>query len=182
MSLYHIFETDRLLLKPTSEEDAEFILTLVNSPKWLQFIGDRNVKTRTEAIDYIRSRMLPQLERLGFSNYTVIRKSDMHPVGTCGLYDREGLEGIDIGFAFLPEFEGFGYATEASHRLLHAAFDIFGIHEIKAITTKENISSRKLLEKLGMTCTGTTLLPNDRDELLVYIIHRHDHFRVNDNN
>ncbi len=117
MKSYKSFETDRLILKPTSIEDAAFILTLLNTPKWLKFIGDRKVRTLSEAKDYITIKMLPQLQRLGFSNYTVIRKSDHKRVGTCGLFDREGLEGIDIGFALLPDCEQKGYAYEAANEL-----------------------------------------------------------------
>lgn len=162
--------TERLILRPTSEEDAEFIFELLNSPKWLKYIGDRNIKSVESAKEYIKTKMLPQLKRLGFSNYTLIRRSDNIKIGTCGLYDREGLEGIDIGFAFLPEYEKKGYAFESANKLKNVAFDEFGINEIIAITTKDNISSQKLLEKLGLKLNGTTKLPNDDEELLFYKI------------
>jgi RimJ/RimL family protein N-acetyltransferase len=165
---YHRFETERLLLRAMLTEDADFLLELLNSPKWIQYIGDRNVKTLEEAAEYIRSRMYPQLERLGFSNYMVIRKSDGKKMGSCGLYDREGLEGIDIGFAFLPEYEGFGYAFEAASTLKNAAFELFGLKSISAITTKDNFSSQKLLEKLGLVLMGTAIIEGDEEELLLY--------------
>ncbi|WP_018476558.1 GNAT family N-acetyltransferase [Pontibacter roseus] len=170
MSPYKSFETERLLLKPTSEEDAPFLLGLLNTPKWLQYIGDRNVKSVEDAQVYIRNRMTPQLERLGFSNYTIIRKSDGVKVGVCGLYDREGLEGIDIGFAFLPEHEGKGYAFEAASEIKRAGVEEFGIGQIRAITAKDNIASQKLLEKLGLRYSKMVQLPNDNEELMLYEI------------
>lgn len=100
MSQYRIFETERLILKPTSEEDAAFIFELLNTPKWIKYIGDRNIKTIENARDYIEAKILPQLKRLGYSNYTLISKLDNCKIGTCGLYDRDGLIGVDIGFAF----------------------------------------------------------------------------------
>lgn len=166
------FETERLLLKATSIEDALFILELMNSPKWIKNIGDRNVRTEEEAIAYIKTKMLPQQERLGFSNYTVIRKSDGIKMGTCGLYDREGLEGFDIGFAFLPRYEKQGYAFEASNTLKELAFSKFDINEINAITIKDNLSSQKLLERLGLKLIGPVRLQNDEEELLLYKIRR----------
>ena len=169
---YKTFETERLLLRPTSEQDSEFILELMNTPKWLQFIGDRNVMSNEDAKAYIQEKMIPQLERLGYANYTVIIKDSDQKIGTCGLYDREGLEGIDIGFAFLPQYEKKGYAFEASNRVKEAAFHEFEIESISAITAKDNISSQMLLEKLGLQCTGTTRLPDDPEELLLYRIHR----------
>lgn len=166
------FETERLLLKATSIEDALFILELMNSPKWIKNIGDRNVRTEEEAIAYIKTKMLPQQERLGFSNYTVIRKSDGIKMGTCGLYDREGLEGFDIGFALLPQYEKQGYAFEASNTLKELAFAKFDINEINAITIKDNLSSQKLLERLGLKLIGPVRLKNDEEELLLYKIRR----------
>ncbi|MFT5167511.1 MAG: ribosomal-protein-alanine N-acetyltransferase [Saprospiraceae bacterium] len=170
MTEYKNYETERLILNPTSEEDAELILALFNTPKWLKYIGDRNVKTLESAKKHIEDKILPQQRRLGFSNYTLIRKEDNSKIGTCGLYDREGMEGIDIGFAFLPEYEKKGYAFEAASKLVHVAFHELGIRELKAITLKENISSRKLLEKLGLQLIGTTQLPADKEELLLYKI------------
>jgi RimJ/RimL family protein N-acetyltransferase len=134
----------------------------------MQYIGDRDVKTVEDAVNYIKTRMLSQLERLGYANYTLVRKEDKQKIGTCGLFDREGLEGIDIGFAFLPAYEKKGYAFEAASRIKEAAFDEFGIKMISAITTKDNLSSQRLLEKLGLKLTGTTQLPDDDEELLVY--------------
>ena len=167
---YKTYETERLCLRPTQEEDAAFILELLNTPKWIQFIGDRNVHTEEDAANYIKERMLPQLQRLGFSNYTVILKSDGTKIGTCGLYDREGLEGIDIGFAFLPAFEGQGFGYESSIKMKELAFNELAITTIRAVTSKGNTASQKLLEKLGLVRTGTTRLPDEDKELFVYQI------------
>jgi len=169
---YKTFETARLLLRPTSVEDAAFIYELLNTPSWLKYIGDRNVHSPEQAEVYIKEKMIPQLEKLGYANYTVIRKEDHEKIGSCGLYDREGLEGIDIGFAFLPAYERKGYALEASERIRDAAFKEFGITSISAITSKDNIASQNLLEKLGLNCTGTTVLPNDDEELLMYTLEK----------
>ena len=70
------FETERLLLRPSGLQDAAFILELLNMPKFLQNIGDRKVRTIQDAKNYIAEKMLPQLQRLGYGNFTVIRKSD----------------------------------------------------------------------------------------------------------
>lgn len=105
MGAHKEFETERLFLRPTSDADAKFIFALMNNPTWIQHIGDRNITSFESAKDYILSRMLPQLGKLGYGNYTITRKTDNLKIGSCGLYDREGLDGIDIGFALLPEFE-----------------------------------------------------------------------------
>lgn len=172
---YKKFETERLYINSTSEQDDTFIFKLLNTPKWIEFIGDRNIQNKEEARNYIREKMTPQLERLGYSNYTLVRKSDGEKIGTCGLYDRDGLDGIDIGFAFLPEYERKGYAFEAANRMKKAAFEEFGLDKINAITAKNNSSSQKLLEKLGLKLRGITQLPNSSEELLLYYLNKTDY-------
>ena len=162
------FSTERLDLVPTSEQDAALVLAMLNSPKFIQFVGDREVRTEEAARDYINNKMVPQLTRLGYSNYTLLRKTDGEKLGCCGLYDREGLEGVDLGFALLPQFEGHGYAYEASVELIRAAKEDFGITVIKGITSKEHYVSQKLLQKLGMNQSGTVTLPDEDEELYVF--------------
>lgn len=165
---YPILETERLILKPTQPEDASFLLALLNSPKWLEHIGNRNVTTEAEAEQYIQVRMLPQLERLGYSNNTVILKETGAKMGVCGIYHREGVEGVDIGFAFLPDFEKKGYAYESATILIHTAFTQYGITQLNAMTTHTNIESQKLLEKLGFQYVENIFIPNDEEELRRY--------------
>lgn len=161
-------ETVRLYLKAVDIEDAPFILELLNTPKWIRFVGDRNVKDLASATEYIENRMLPQMEACGFGNYLLVRKEDGAKMGTCGLYKREGLDGVDIGFAMLPNFEGKGYSTEAATKLKQLAKTEFQLEKLNGITLPENIASRKLLEKLGLKLEGTIRLPNDVEDLLLY--------------
>jgi RimJ/RimL family protein N-acetyltransferase len=170
MKKYAHFETERLVLQPTTEEDAGFILELLNSPKWLEYIGDRKVYTEEDAKQYIKNKISPQLEKLGFANYTLIRKSDGLKIGSCGLYDREGVEGIDIGFALLPAFEGLGYGFESASKVLEIGKTKFNIDRFSAITTKNNLASQRLIEKLGLRYIKTVRIPNDEEELLLYRI------------
>tara|TARA_R110002050_G_scaffold176775_1_gene309777 strand:+ start:41595 stop:42167 length:573 start_codon:yes stop_codon:yes gene_type:complete len=168
MSNYKSFETERLVIRPMVVTDATFFLKLVNSPKWIQYIGDRNVHSLKDAQDYIQIKMIPQLERLGFGNNCVVRKQDGVIIGSCGLYDRDGLEGIDIGYAFLPEFEGAGYAFESVSKLKEMAFDEFSISVLNAITLPENEASKKLLIKLGFEFQKMVQIPNDPEKLMLF--------------
>ena len=165
---YQSFETERLFLKPFAVTDAAFLVTLLNSPKWLQYIGDRNVHTEEEAVEYINVKKITQLDRLGYGNNLVIRKEDNMPMGACGLYERPGLPMIDIGFAFLPAFEGKGYGYEAASRLLQAGKEDFGMQKICAITVKENLASQKLLHKLGLQFIKNLLVEGFKEEVMYY--------------
>ena len=141
-------ETERLYLKPTDKKDAAFILNLVNTPTWIKYIGDKNVNSKKDAEDYIEEKYLKQQERIGFSNFTVILKSNCKKIGVCGLYDRKGIEGLDVGFALLPKYEGQGFAFESATKIIEMGRAHLGIQKIKAITTKDNISSQRLLENV----------------------------------
>jgi ribosomal-protein-alanine N-acetyltransferase len=165
-----IFETERLILKPTNIADADFIRILYNSPKWIEFIGDRKLNTVQDAENYIETKMIPQMVSLGFGNYTIIRKSDAEKIGSCGLYDREGVNGIDIGFALLPEFEKQGYAFESVFYLKEIAFTEFKLNQISGITSKKNKSSQDLLMKIGLKFEENIVLPNETEEILLYTL------------
>ncbi|CAM1358631.1 GNAT family N-acetyltransferase [Tenacibaculum xiamenense] len=172
MKSYPILDTERLTLKLTDLDDASFVLELLNTPKWKQYIGDRNVHNLEDATQYIKERMLPQSERLGYGNYIVIRKEDGVKIGSCGLYDREGVEGVDVGFAFLPGYEGKGYAYEASQKIMEMAFTDFGISKVSGVTVKENVASQGLLKKLGLTFKKYVNLPNDDEELMLFSVQK----------
>ena len=161
-------ETERLILKPITTDDAEFLFELYNSPRFLEFIGDRNIKNIEAAAEYIETRFLPQLERLGYGNYVIIRKSDNQKLGAVGVYEREGLDVQDIGFSFLPQFEGQGFGYEAASHLLETVFWDFKVRKISAITSKVNVASQNLIKKLGLKYIKNVLLPGDDEELLYF--------------
>ena len=168
MNEYLSFETERLIIKPTCKADAPFIFELFNTPKWIEHIGDRNIHSIKDAEEYIKKKITPQLKKLGYSNYTVVRKSDGIKIGTCGLFDRDGLDEIDIGFAFLPQYENKGYAFESANKIKQIALQHFNINQLSAITTKKNIASQKLLVKLGFLYIKIVRIPNDDEDLLLY--------------
>ena len=164
--------TDRLNLKLASMEDAPFFLELYNTPTFIQFIGDKNLRSLEDARSYVQNRFLPQIERLGYGNYLIIRKEDGAKIGSVGIFEREGLDVQDIGFSFLEEFQGKGYGYKAASKLLETAFTDFGCSKISAITSKENIASQSLIQKLGLKYLKTVQLPDDPEELLYYEIEK----------
>lgn len=169
------YETERLILKSVDEKDAPLIYELLNSPKFLKFVGDRKVRSEAEALVYIKERMFPQFEKLGFSNFIVIRKSDGVKMGTCGLFKREGLSAVDVGFAYLPAFEGKGYGYEAANKMIALGFFEFNIALISAIVDPTNVPSNGLIKKLGMRFIKTLKLPNDETLLNYYEINKEEY-------
>src|SRR5688572_21540231 len=114
----YFLETQRLGLREFTRDDAVFIVELLNTPGWLQFIGDRNVKTKEQAIIYLENGPLKSYKENGFGSWMVELKEDKTPIGMCGILRRESLENPDIGFAFLPEYTGKGYAFEIASATL----------------------------------------------------------------
>ncbi|MFK8013101.1 MAG: GNAT family N-acetyltransferase [Marinicellaceae bacterium] len=166
--MIQIIETDRLILRSTIIEDAEFVLELLNTPKWIEYIGDRNVRSLDDAKQYIVHKILPQYKKLGYGNFTVIRKLDNKKIGSCGLFDREGLKGVDMGFGFLPECEHNGYGYESANKVKQLAKENYNLKQINAITSQHNTSSQKLLKKLGLTYLRLITLPDSNEELMLY--------------
>lgn len=164
----NFYETERLILRPMNLEDAEFIFELYNSPKFIQYIGDRGIKTVMDAENYIKNRFLPQFEKLGYGNYLMMTKEGNHKIGGVGIFEREGLDVVDIGFSLLNEFEGKGYAYEAAVKVKSVGMNDFGLQKISAITTKNNFSSQKLIEKLGLKFQKYVTIPGDSEELMYF--------------
>lgn len=159
-------ETDRLLLRQYVLNDSPFIYKLMNSEGWLKNIGDRKIKTIEDAEAYMQKFYLSSYEKNGFRPFLVSLK-DGTPIGSAGLYKRDNLDHPDIGFAFLREFGNQGYANEASKAVMEFASENLSLKTLLAITLETNLSSIKLLKKLGLSEIGTYVY-EDGEELLLF--------------
>ncbi len=163
-----ILETERLQLRNLTLEDAPFIIRLVNSPAWLKYIGDRNIKTLLEAKNYILSGPIHNYITKGYGFQLVETKHDNQPIGLCGLVKRDHLEHDDLGFAFLPEFEGKGYAFEAATASVEFAQTRLNLPSLLAITTMDNTRSIQLLKRLNFLDSGEVKMPNEEKPLFLF--------------
>jgi RimJ/RimL family protein N-acetyltransferase len=144
-----VLETERLVLRRIDVDDAPFILRLLNEPSFLRFIGDKGVRNLDDARAYIVSGPLDMYARFGHGLY-LVKLRDGTSIGMCGLIRRATLADADIGFAFLPEFWGRGYAYEAARAVLDYGARALGLTRIVAIASQDNLASAKLLGKLGL--------------------------------
>jgi RimJ/RimL family protein N-acetyltransferase len=165
-----ILDTDRLILRELSLEDAPFILELVNEPSWLRFIGDRGVRDLAGARAYLQNGPIAMYARHGFGLYRVELKEDGTPMGMCGLIKREGLPDADIGFAFFPRFWGRGYAQEAALAVLSYGRTKLGLKRILAIVNPDNHSSIKLLEKMDFKFQRMVRMPGEAADVRLFEI------------
>ena len=169
-----MIQTDRLVLRLITDADAHFLYRLMNTPKWYKYIGDRKVRNEADAIQYIQDRMHPDLRVKGFINHVMIEKTSNLPVGTCSLHDRAGVEGMDVGYALLPEFEGKGYAFEGAKAMTELAFNTYQQTKISAITNEDNHGSRQLLEKIGFSMQGYVQLSDSSEQIRLYVLSKEE--------
>lgn len=165
-----ILDTERLTLRELTEEDAGFMLKLLNEPSFLRFIGDRGVRTVEDARRYLREGPISSYKRLGFGLYLVELRDAQTPIGICGLVKREALDDVDIGFAFLPAFWSKGYAFESAAAVMRYAQDVIGLNRIAAIVSPDNDRSIGVLNKLGLRFERLITWPEDGSELKLYAI------------
>lgn len=143
-------DTLRLQLRALTLRDAPFILELVNDPDCIRFIGDRNVHDIQDAQNYLLNGPLKMYEEHGIGLLMVIDSQDLHPIGMCGLLQRDYMSIPDIGYAFMPKYRGHGYAFEAANAVLRHAREQFKIEKVAAMVSPDNEISIALLEKLGL--------------------------------
>jgi len=164
----HILKTERLVLRKLTFEDSPFIVQLLNSPGWLEFIGDRGVRTEEDAKVYLQDGPMLSYEKNGFGLYLVGLLETSEPIGICGILKRDNLEHPDLGFAFLPEFTKKGYAQEVANATIWFAKEKLNIKTLFAITLPHNSSSIKLLEKVGMKYEGLVKSTNGKEDLNLF--------------
>jgi ribosomal-protein-alanine N-acetyltransferase len=143
-------ETARLVLRRLVDDDATFLVALLNQPSFVANIGDRGVRNVADAQRYLRGGPQAMYDRHGFGLWHVARKIDGVGIGMCGLLKRDELPDVDVGYAYLPEFWGQGYAVEAAcATLMHGAHK-FGLTRIIGVVSEGNMASIRVLEKIGM--------------------------------
>ena len=150
MAILPELETARLSLRRLEYNDARFIVRLLNEPSFIENIGDRDVRSIDDAHRYLREGPIAMYEAHGFGLWHVARLSDGAALGMCGLLKRDNLPDVDIGYAFLPEHWGMGYAFEAAEATMRHGAAKFGLERVTAVVSQGNAASIRLLEKLGL--------------------------------
>ena len=165
-----ILETERLILRQLTTDDAEFIFELLNDPSWIQNIGDRNIRNLDDACAYIVNGPVASYAKNGFGLWLVELKETKESIGMCGLIRRETLEDVDIGYALLPRFWSQGYAIEAARAAKNYAKDVVGLKRLVAIVDPANEGSIRVLEKLGLRYEKMVRLSADDIDLKLFAI------------
>jgi RimJ/RimL family protein N-acetyltransferase len=165
-----VIETERLMLRQFVSADAPFILELLNEPSFIQNIGDRHVRTLSDAERYIETGPITSYAKNGFGLYLVQRKESNESMGMCGLIKREALDNVDVGYAFLPRYWSRGYALESVLAVLEYAQNIVQLDRVVAIVDPNNQGSLRVLERSGFRFEKMVRLSEDDIELKLFTI------------
>lgn len=144
-------ETERLQLRALHNDDAAFLVALLNDPAFVQHIGDRNVRNETDAYRYLADGPLASYRQYGHGLLRVALRDGDTPIGLCGLLKRDALDDVDLGYALLPGFRGCGYVHEAAQAVLSHAHGALGLRRVVAVVAPGNVASENVLRQLGFS-------------------------------
>jgi [ribosomal protein S5]-alanine N-acetyltransferase len=163
-----LISTARLTLRQLTLDDAPFIMALLNEPDFIRFIADRNIRSLDDAQRYLENGPLASYARNGFGLWCVERTSDQVALGMCGLIRRDGLDAVDIGYAYLSVHYGHGYATEAARGVVAYGREVLALPRVVAIVDPGNTASIHVLKKIGLRFERMLRLADDDIELKLF--------------
>lgn len=164
-----ILETERLILRTWTYEDAAELFEICREPEVMLHIGDRKPYETVEKAREFLNWAVPYQKKNGFCRWAVIEKSSGKIIGSCGFARRE-MEDVELGYLFAREKWGKGFATEAAGACLKYGFENIGLTKIIALTDVDHAKSQNVLEKIGFTPRGIEKT-DDGDDLVFEIVY-----------
>ncbi len=152
-----ILETNRLLLRTFTLEDAQLIYELNLDPEITRYTGDP-VKDINHAKEVLEQVILPQYALYNHGRWAVHIKENLEFIGWCGLKNRPERNEIDLGYRFLKTAWGKGYASEAAFACIKYGFQKLNLQRIIGRAMPDNIGSLRVLEKCGMAYIGDEIV------------------------
>ena len=161
-------QTERLDIRRLTLEDADLMLSVWNDPAFFKYVGDRGIRTIDDARVALQEGAFQLYESYGYGAFRVAIREDDQPIGTCGLFRREGFDDPDIGWSVLPEYCGKGFAYEAACAVRDFGFHEVGLTRLIAFISAENMPSIGLAKKLGLRYERMTRLVGDDEDVCLY--------------
>jgi len=152
-----VIETERLLLRTFTMNDVQLVHDLNSDSNVTRFTYDF-ITSEEQAKEILEKVILPQYALYNHGRWAVHTKDQLDFIGWCGLKYRFERNEVDLGYRFKSSAWGKGYATEAAYASLDYGFNKLNIQKITGRAVPENISSWKVLEKIGMRFTRTELV------------------------
>lgn len=149
-------ETDRLVLRKFTSDDADLLVDLDSDPDVMHFINGGRATSRLEIESDILPAFLSYYERFaGYGFWAAVEKSSGQFIGWFHLRAAEGHppDEPELGYRLKRSAWGKGYAVEGSRALIASAFTHSGATRVVAETMSVHTGSRRVMEKSGMTFT-----------------------------
>lgn len=140
-------ETSRLCLRPFTFEDEEAVLEWNSDPDVKKYTG--GLRNRDGSL-FDLVRWMQRFRTKGWGPLAVTEKGGLHPIGWCGLQPLPHTCDFELLYGYAKHVWGQGYATEAGRALLRAGFAALHIERIVARVHTENVTSQRVVTKLGM--------------------------------
>ncbi|WP_049580465.1 GNAT family N-acetyltransferase [Streptomyces sp. SBT349] len=157
-------ETERLRLRPFTEDDADRLAALHGDPAVMRYIDDGRPVERGDTVALHLPALLAEYRELppGHGAFAAEERQggafvgwfSLRPAASRGLETGPG-GGTELGYRLLPSAWGRGYATEGARALVRAAFAERGAERVVATTMTVNTASRRVLEKAGLRLVRT---------------------------
>ena len=163
-----VAETSRLRIRHLLAADAAFICQLLNEPSFIENIADKGVRTELDALHYMAEGPVKSYQQHGYGLFLVEDNASRQPLGLCGLLFRDFLQETDIGFAFLPQYWGQGYAYEAAAAVMHFGYSKLNLKRIVGLTSAGNTTSVKLLHRLGLRFEKMVMMLPSQEYVQLY--------------
>jgi len=143
-------ETPRLLLRQFQPSDFDALARLSADPEVMKYLSDGKPKSRAESWLMMAS-FLGHWELRGYGLWAVEEKATGEFVGRIGLLNPEGWPGLELAWTLARERWGKGFATEGASSMAAYAFDTLKLDSLVSFTAEQNLRSRRVMEKIGMT-------------------------------
>ena len=169
-------ETERLILRPFQEDDVDRLFLLDSNPEVMKYVGQKPLTKKEQSAEVIKMVQKQYAEK-GIGRWAVIEKESNLLIGWSGLklidYEINGHQNFyEIGYRFLPEFWGKGYATESVNPFVKMGFSEFKAEKLYAYADVYNLASLNVLKKIGFKEKGTFIDDTDGVECIWYEISR----------
>lgn len=156
-------KTERLILREFEDADAERLFLMDSNPEVVKYTGVLPVTELYESEHIIRM-IRKQYIDYGTGRLAVVEQKSGLFIGWCGLkfcIEANGYKNFyDLGYRFLPEYWGKGYASEAAKASLEYGFRELNMDTVYADVHHENTASHHLMKKLGFIKTGELTEPD----------------------
>jgi RimJ/RimL family protein N-acetyltransferase len=150
MSTFESLETPRLFIRRLRDDDLELLVAYRSLPEvaWMQLWDSYSLGEGRKMIDELKA--LEPFTANNYFQFAVELKATNELIGDLYFKMDEAGKQAEIGYTFVPKFQGQGLASEAVRKLMDYAFKEKGLHRIYGVTDPRHLRSIAMMKRMGM--------------------------------